>query len=480
MGYAMADFTLTAGDDLFPGVGIDTSGNDAVSGEGGNDSISAGAGDDVLYGGLGDDTLRGGTGNDVLSGGELVYAGVGDDTIEAAEGAVIFAEAGNDRIETTGALNTTVWAGIGDDTVRVDVLQSDTAGLNILHGQGGIDELSIGVYPDSMAETGIVDITLSLTAGIWRINVDGERVVVADGFENLSWFSTSTNLNLQSSGGDDFIGYQALNATIDAGAGNDLVVIDRYETGASYTIDGGVGDDMLVAYFVDATSGVDMDARGATLALTVGGVSLGAISGFESYDIHGSAFGDVIYLGAGNDTINGDSGGQGRDTIGGGAGDDRIYGGAQADIVTGGVGNDAVYGGLGNDTITGGVGRDWLAGGIGRDVFDFNSIGDSGKSLNAKFIDNIAFFEMVSDVTSDAFRDRIDLSTIDAQAATIGNQAFSYIGSAAFTAEGQVRFAQTGADTLIEINTAGTGDAEMRIYVVGLTGALLGAEDFIL
>ena len=170
----------------------------------------------------------------------------------------------------------------------------------------------------------------------------------------------------------------------------------------------------------------------------------------------------------------------GKDSIGGGAIKDTIYGGEQADIPTGGVGNDAVYGGTGNDTITGGVGRDHLAGGIGKDVFGFNTTIGSSKSLAPKFIDTTGLFKWISTVDSVACRDRTDLSDIDAQAATDGKGAFSYTGADAFSAEGQIRFTQTDRSTLIEVNTTGTDDAEMRIFINGLDGSLLEAADFIL
>lgn len=479
----MAVFDLTEMDDVFPGVGQDTSGDDVIAALAGNDSVVAGAGDDILDGGLGLDTLRGGSGNDTLFGGELVYGGDGNDEVGAADGSVIFAELGNDTIATSGGLNTTIWAGLGDDTVRIEVMQSETAGLNVVHGQAGTDLLDIGIYPDDgpTAGPGIADIRLSLTDGIWRVNLDGERPLVADGFETLNWFSTSTSLLVQSGDGDDRIGFQAMTATIQAGGGDDVVVVDRFLAGMTHAIDGGVGDDRLVMYFDDATRPVLVDARGESPVVSVGGVSLGTISGIENYTIQGSDKGDRILLGAGDDVVNlSGVGGGGKDVIGGGAGDDTIYGGGSADSVTGGVGNDAVFGGAGDDTITGGVGRDYLAGGVGKDVFDFNATGDTGRFLLPARADRIAFFELIADAESAAFRDRIDLSDIDARAAEAGDQSFSYIGSAAFSAEGQVRYTQAATLTLIEVNTAGTDGAEMRFYISSLDGSLLGTEDFIL
>ncbi|MFN0193083.1 MAG: hypothetical protein ACKVP5_14090 [Aestuariivirga sp.] len=69
---------------------------------------------------------------------------------------------------------------------------------------------------------------------------------------------------------------------------------------------------------------------------------------------------------------------------------------------------------------------------------------------------------------------------IDAQAGAAGAQAFTFIAGAAFTAEGQVRAVQSGAHTVIEINTTGVGVADMTIQLSNFAVANLTAADFIL
>ncbi|SPF78200.1 calcium-binding protein [Pseudoprimorskyibacter insulae] len=84
---------------------------------------------------------------------------------------------------------------------------------------------------------------------------------------------------------------------------------------------------------------------------------------------------DVIYGGAGNDSIDG---GYGNDELRGDAGDDSIEGGYGVDLVIGGDGNDVltgsawsdqIFGGNGNDFINGGFGFDRVNGGLGADKF---------------------------------------------------------------------------------------------------------------
>jgi hypothetical protein len=76
--------------------------------------------------------------------------------------------------------------------------------------------------------------------------------------------------------------------------------------------------------------------------------------------------------------------------------------------------------------------------------------------------------------------DVINLNAIDANTAllAIGNQDFTFIGTAAFTAAGQIRYVVSGADTIIQGNVnAGLG-ADFSIQLSGLH--TLGATDFVL
>lgn len=110
---------------------------------------------------------------------------------------------------------------------------------------------------------------------------------------------------------------------------------------------------------------------------------------------------DVLFGGAGNDTINlgvaGQTGGddvaiggagndlitaargnvalygnEGVDSLYGGSGDDLLMGGEDNDLLRGGLGNDLLRGGTGNDTLSGGGGRDSFEGGDGIDTLLLN------------------------------------------------------------------------------------------------------------
>jgi Ca2+-binding RTX toxin-like protein len=182
-------------------------------------------------------------------------------------------------------------------------------------------------------------------------------------------------------------------------------------------------------------------------------------------ELSGDGGNDSITGGDGDDLV---AGGSGNDNVAGQAGDDTVKGGSGDDTLFGGDGSDRLVGGSGNDELSGGAGGDRLAGGSGRDTFVFKEVAAS--------LPTIGLRDTIEDFTQG--EDRIDLKGIDAKAGTGGNQKFSFIGNSAFTAEGQLRAVQLGADTLIEGNTAGAGGAEFAILVLGTVNFVAG--DFIL
>jgi hypothetical protein len=78
--------------------------------------------------------------------------------------------------------------------------------------------------------------------------------------------------------------------------------------------------------------------------------------------------------------------------------------------------------------------------------------------------------------------DRIDVSAIDATGSTAWNAPFKFIGTAEFTAEGQIRVEQHDDKgyALVQFNTLGTSGAEMEIRLYGTQAATLTADNFVL
>jgi serralysin len=137
----------------------------------------------------------------------------------------------------------------------------------------------------------------------------------------------------------------------------------------------------------------------------------------------------------------------------------KIWGGAGADTLTGGAGNDLVYGG---------GGADQLRGGAGGDTFRFQAVGDS----------TAAATDSILDFTSGT--DRIDLGRIDTNAGTAGDDAFSFIGSGAFSGRaGELRATNVSGNVWrVEGDVTGDGVADLVIDVTMANGQPLLATDF--
>ncbi|MEH2464147.1 calcium-binding protein [Nostoc sp.] len=172
---------------------------------------------------------------------------------------------------------------------------------------------------------------------------------------------------------------------------------------------------------------------------------------------------DIINAGNGNNTV---KGGNGNDILNAGSGKDTLFGENGNDILSGGGGNDILTGGAGNDTLAGGTGTDILTGGAGNDVFKFSSVSDSavvGRDLITDFVGN-----------GTLPGDQIDLSAIDANSTKLGNQAFTFIGAAAFSAPGQLRY----SGGILQGSTDADRSPEFEVRLIN--APLVVAQDFIL
>ena len=129
--------------------------------------------------------------------------------------------------------------------------------------------------------------------------------------------------------------------------------------------------------------------------------------------------------------------GDGNDTIIGSPGPDRLYGGR---------GDDHIDGGSGNDILVGGPGLNTLFGGRGSDIFRFYEASDAHG-------DKIMDFGRL---------DRIDLSRIDADMSSPGNQSFHFIGQTDFsTSARELRF----AESKVQGDVTGNGQADFEILI---------------
>lgn len=281
--------------------------------------------------------------------------------------------------------------------------------------------------------------------------------------------------------GDDRLSATSVgNSRVEGGAGNDVLTGGLSNT---HTLIGGAGDDTyiiraagntiveaanggtdVVTAYIDYTLGANVEnLRLGTGGLTGTGNALdNALTGSTGNDIlHGLAGNDALRGLEGDDQL---FGGAGDDQLRGDAGNDRLDGGDGNDQLYGGDGDDVLVGGAGNDIFEGGLGMDTMTGGAGADIFRFRPA-----DVAAGGRDVITDFQRGSD--------KIDISLIDAKAGTAANDAFTFIGTAAFTKKaGELRFEKVGADSVVHADTNGDGAADFSIVLKGI-GAL-AANDF--
>lgn len=171
-------------------------------------------------------------------------------------------------------------------------------------------------------------------------------------------------------------------------------------------------------------------------------------------------------------------GGSAHDKITGNSLMNYLMGNAGNDTLNGAAGHDSLSGGSGNDILIGGTGQDILRGGTGADIFDFNALNEmSNRLATADRIDDF------SRKTTTFSGDRIDLRTLDANINTSTNNAFQFIGTAAFDkqdASAQLRYTYNNKENFIVLYGSVDADttAEFVIKIMGIRA--LNSTDFYL
>ncbi|QNM82995.1 VCBS repeat-containing protein [Sphingomonas sabuli] len=429
------------------------------------DSFSAFTGDDwTIVGYESNDTLSGYTGNDVINGGSGVDAmagGAGDDVFvvdNAGDTVTEFASEGTDQVRSSVSFTlsdnienlTLISTGNVNGTGNaLNNLILGNAGNNIIDGGDGADLMRGGQGDDTYYANQFGDRAVEAN------NAGNDTVFASINFRLANYVETLTLVGsaplegigngqantINGNDGDNFI-HGAGGADIMAGgAGSDIYVV---ENAGDQVIEGAVAGIDSVRSSVSFVLGANIEE----LVLTGAGVTNGTGNTLDNY-ILGNAAANILN---------------------GGAGNDNMIGGSGNDTLLGDTGADNLNGNNGTDALTGGAGQDAMSGGAGADFFIFAN-GDFGGATPAT-ADRIRDF-------SRAEGDRIQLNAVDANSGVAGDQAFAFLGTAAFTGSaGQLRYEQIGSNTYLYGDTNGDRVADFAIRVDGLHSFVIG--DFIL
>jgi Ca2+-binding RTX toxin-like protein len=125
----------------------------------------------------------------------------------------------------------------------------------------------------------------------------------------------------------------------------------------------------------------------------------------------------------------------------------------------GSLDNNRIIGNDGSNGIVGSYGKDTMTGGGGLDVFVWRSV------------DEIGLFNFDPDIVTDLNRaegDSLHFTLIDADETVAGNQDFTFIDTAPFTAPGQINWFTNGTDTFVQLNTNADPTVDGIIQIFGV------------
>ena len=451
-----------------------------------SDYLEGRGGDDTLWGGSGDDTLIGGPGADIMAGGK------GDDLYEVDIAADVVDEKPGEGIDTVRTYVPFSIAGTGLENVWLlgfaNIGATGNAEDNEMHGNGGSNTFLGGrgddtyflqnrediVYEPTNGGNDKIVSTVSYTLGanVERLELNGLADIYGIGNSGDNVISGNRGINLLAGGaghdgyavqnekdvvvetpGSDYdeiwssVTYtlpdnvEKLTLTGDAdidGSGNGLSNELTGNSGSN-VLRGGGGDD---GYFYDDLNDKIIELANEGDDLVLSSVSYTLPDNVEDLALRNDSSAAVA---TGNDL------------------DNQITGNNEDNALSGRGGKDTITGGEGIDSLYGDAGADTMSGGADADVFVYAS---GAESANADE-DTILDFDDNGD-------DLIGLTGVY-------TGKLSFIGTAAFTAAGQVRINDiAGVDIEIEVNLAGPGTAEMSIRLADTTAASITAADFLL
>ncbi|WP_375514277.1 calcium-binding protein [uncultured Nostoc sp.] len=311
--------------------------------------------DDVIYGLMGgDDTLNGMGGNDILIGGsnnsndsnngnDVINGGDGNDEISNRN----YNAAGDDT-----DLFDRFDGGAGDDILSAN-FSNQTADITFISGQSNNIVFADGTYAKNF------EYLRNFTSGSGNDTII-QKGRLSGGFN----FNSSIENRFFTSAGDDTIDSGLGVDSVDAGEGNDLLIID-YSDGDNATTPGLNGSAYGSSLSSNASynrHNIDYSQYDSIIAYNIERYK---ITGTSKADSFTGWFGDDVLIGgAGNDTINAF---YGNDFVDAGSGDDEV--GASFDL--GHYSNPFDDSGK-LDKLDGGTGIDTLTAAFGNQTADIN------------------------------------------------------------------------------------------------------------
>jgi VCBS repeat-containing protein len=392
--------------------------------------ITATSKDDILAGLLGDDILNGGAGNDILVGaGSTNASKVGNDVINGGDGDDEIANRDYNAAGVDSDLFDRFDGGAGNDILSAD-FSNQTADITFISGQSNNLVFADGSYAKNF------EFLRNFTSG------SGNDTIIQTGrlVGGFNFGSYSIENRFSTGAGNDTINSGLGVDVIDAGEGNDLLIVD-YSVGDDATVSGlsgfvypysGSSLSSVASYSRQGTNNVVRDSVDAT------NVERYQITGTSKADSLPGWFGDDILIGgAGNDTI---TAFYGNDVVDAGSGDDEVI--ASFDPKSGNPFNDT--GKL--DQLDGGEGVDTLTAAFGNQTVDISF--NSANPTNFIFSDGTYAknFEVIKNLQTGSGNDTlIQLGRVDNNFATgAGNDIINPgLGSADFVDGG------TGDDLVI-------------------------------
>ncbi len=255
----------------------------------------------------------------------------------------------------------------------------------------------------------------------------------------------------------------------------------------------------VMSYWLAGVTGADHDANGTSYFASTPllydvaslqqlyGANMATRTGDTVYGFHSTAGREVYDLAAHPQAVFTiwDAGGWDRLDLSGYATPSRIdlHGGTFTDAggltdnisIAYGARIESASGGAGNDVILVNPATNHVAGGPGADLFVFQAAVDA-QAYALRSDGRKTMPDLLGDFVSGS--DRIDLSAIDAIPGTAGDDAFAFVGSAAFShSAGELRYEERGGRTYIFADLDGNGAADLQITT---SSPILQAADFIL